>query len=83
MNRAGEQIRRMLEACRTASAKSTGAAFGFEQMRLSYLIDTDDPAREAPSARQVVALTSSGHAPAPVLHCRHVTGAPLKHDGVS
>jgi tetratricopeptide (TPR) repeat protein len=60
------EARRMLEACRVASAKSADDAFGFAQMRLSYLIDTDDPSHEARSAAAVAALRAAGAEPSPM-----------------
>jgi tetratricopeptide (TPR) repeat protein len=53
--------RRMVEACRDAAVRTPRAAAGFAQMRLTYLIETDDPSREAESAPAVLALTIAGN----------------------
>jgi tetratricopeptide (TPR) repeat protein len=61
------EARRMMEACRANAGKSSSDAFGFAQMRVSYLIDTDDPARQTASSVAVLGLTASGAEPSPML----------------
>jgi tetratricopeptide (TPR) repeat protein len=60
------EARRMMEACHANRGQSADDAFGFAQMRLSYLIDTDDPGREAPSAAAVAVLTAADAEPSPM-----------------
>ena len=59
-----EDARRMTEACRAGSVDSPDLAFGFAQMRLSYIVGLDDQTRDAASTRDVVALTTDRPGPA-------------------
>jgi tetratricopeptide (TPR) repeat protein len=38
--------RRMMDACRAASADSPGAAFGYADMRAQYIVDVEQPAHD-------------------------------------